>query len=178
MQGLYVGHIRRRKGRVRRQLECVGIYVQRIPNTSADLQILGYKKININNPLIIYSKIDMRTSFLYETPPSAIHLELIFYSKIDMRTTFFYETPPSAIHQPSTSAFISPLHSSMHKYINNKDMWESVEIELKRYFEDSFFLDGKGEYRDLTGEVIKRNVMRKMMYSHYTFLVHGNFFIC
>jgi len=62
----------------------------------------------------------------------------------------------------------------MHKYINNKDMWESVEIEMKRYFEDSFFLDGEGEYRDLTGEVIKRNVMRKMMYRHYTLLVHGH----
>ena len=86
----------------------------------------------------------MRTIFLYETPPSAIHLELIFYSKIDMRTPFFYETPPSAIHQPFTSAFISPLHASMHKYINNKDMWESVEIEMKRYFETASFWMARG----------------------------------
>ena len=45
---------------------------------------------------------------------------------------------------------------------------------MRHYFEDSFFLDGEGVFRDLTGEVVTRNVIRKMMYRHYTILVHGD----
>jgi len=48
VQGLYVGHIRRRKGRVRRQIEYVGTCAQRTPNTSADLRISGFIKIDID----------------------------------------------------------------------------------------------------------------------------------
>jgi len=49
--------------------------------------------------------------------------------------------------------------------------WEKVEEDMRRFYEDSFVLDREGVDRDLTGEVLTRNVMRKMMYRHYTFLV-------
>ncbi len=41
--------MRRRKGRVRRQIECVGTYhiCRHTPNTSADLRTLGFMKIDI-----------------------------------------------------------------------------------------------------------------------------------
>ena len=52
--------------------------------------------------------------------------------------------------------------------------WERVQGDIRRYFQDSFFSDGEGVFRDLTGEVVTRNVMRKMMYRYYTTLVHGH----
>ena len=45
---------------------------------------------------------------------------------------------------------------------------------MRRFYEDSFVLDREGVDRDLTGEVLTRNVMRKMMYRHYTFLAYGH----
>jgi len=36
--------------------------------------------------------------------------------------------------------------------------WEKVEEDMRRFYEDSFVLDSKGVGRDLTGEVVTRNV--------------------
>ena len=52
--------------------------------------------------------------------------------------------------------------------------WNSVETDLRRFFEDSFVLDGDGVFRDVTGQEVPRNKIRKIMYKHYTFLAHGN----
>ena len=39
---------------------------------------------------------------------------------------------------------------------------------------DSFILDGEGVFRDVTGQKVPRNKIRKIMYKHYTFLAHGH----